>query len=115
MEQRMPGAVCGVTGSWKAGASERPLGDASLRGTAEDDAHALQFQNILRGFPTHRFDGILIAQIKAALSRIIGMGFPGVLFADGGINAPLSGYGMTADGVNLRKEGYVNVHRNGNG
>ena len=81
--------VRGVTGSWKAGSSERPLGDASFRGTAEDDSHALQFQNILWRFPAHRFDGVLVAQVQASLGRVIGMGLPGVLFADRGIDASL--------------------------
>src|SRR5688500_6159437 len=107
--------VRGVTGSWKAGSSERPLGDASFRGTTEDDSHALQFQNILWRFPAHGLDGILITQVQPSLGRVIGMGLPGVLFADRGIDASLGRYGMTADGVNFRKESYINVRRNGNG
>src|SRR5687768_12267428 len=111
MEQRMAGPVCGVTGSRKAGSSERSLGDSSLRGTAEDDTHALQFQNILRSFPAHRFDGVLVAQVKASLGRVIGMSFPGVLFANRGIDASLGRDGMAADGMNFREESHIDLWR----
>ena len=97
----MAGPVGGITGSRKSGASERPLGDSSFGGTAEDDAHALQFQNILRSFPAHGFDRILITEVKTTLRRVVGMGFPGVLFADRRIDATLGGHGMTADWVNF--------------
>jgi hypothetical protein len=60
-------------------APEVPLGNLSLCGTAERNAHMLQFINDPGGILDHNLDGILITEIITPLDRIEEMPFPVIL------------------------------------
>ena len=62
VQNRVSGPVCRVARPRKPRAAKRPLRDATVGGAAENDTHALEFQNIRRRLATHRFDAVLIAQ-----------------------------------------------------
>ena len=53
------------------------------------------------GLGAEHLDGVLVAQVVAALDRVEGVVFPGVVLVDGGVDAALGGVGVAADGVDL--------------
>jgi hypothetical protein len=68
----------------------------------------------VRRFATHDFDGILIAEIQAALCRIVGMGFPRVILADGGIDSALRSDGMAPHRMDLGEQRDIELSGSGN-
>ena len=78
-------------------ASESSLINLSFFGSAEGHAVALEFEHSLGGFTAHVMDSILITQPVTALDRVVGMPAPVVFsnVAEGGIDASLSGNGVT--------------------
>jgi hypothetical protein len=91
VQDRVTRSIGGVTGAGKPCAAERTLSDAASRITTEDDPYSFQIQDIAGRFATHDLNRILIAKILTALRRIEGMGFPGVIFTERGIDTALRG------------------------
>ena len=105
----MPGAIGRVAGARKAGPAERALRDAAPFVPTEDDAHPLQIQDVAGRLPAHCLDGVLVAQIQAPLRGVEGVGLPGVILAQRRVDPSLRGDGMTADRMDFREEGHVQM------
>src|SRR5206468_174096 len=60
---------------------------------------------------THGLDGVLITEVETSLGRIEGMGFPGIVLAQGGIDAALSCHRVAADWMDLGDDRDVKVWR----
>ncbi len=109
VEERLPGDVGDVAGAGEAGAAEGALGDAAVLAAAEDGAHALELDDVGRRLPAHGLDGVLVAEVVAALDGVVGVGLPGVVLAEGSVDAALGSDGMAAQGVDLGEKGYVDT------
>ena len=105
----------GHTTSWLAAqrlslAAERPCAEAALVVAAKDHAHVFHGDDLLARFPTHHFNGVLVAQVVASLDRVIGVIAPVVApVGEGGVDPSLRGVGVAPDGVDLGDDGYVNT------
>mmetsp|Transcript_30869 Transcript_30869/g.65337 ORF Transcript_30869/g.65337 Transcript_30869/m.65337 type:complete len:416 (-) Transcript_30869:68-1315(-) len=80
--------------------AKRALVNLALFGTRERQPEFFQFQNRLRGLPTHVVNGVLVAQPIAALDGIVHVPPPIVRahVAEGGVDASLGGHGVRAGG-----------------
>src|SRR5687768_10991183 len=101
VENGMAGAIGGIAGPWKAGAAKRSLRDPPSLISAENHAHAFEFQNITGRFAAHGFDRVLITEIETALGGVERVRFPGIILAKGRVDAALRGNGMAADGMHF--------------
>src|SRR6059036_885497 len=111
VQERVAGAVRGVAGAREAGAAERALRDAALLVPAEDHPHALERMDVVWCLAAHHLDGVLIAEPQTALGGVVGVLLPGVVLAQGRVDATLCGDGMAADGMDLRDDGHVEAPR----
>mgnify|MGYP001574821379 CR=1 FL=1 len=87
---------------------------ASLFVATEDDAQALQFENVVGSLSTHGLDGILIAEIEPALRSVEGMGFPRIVLSQRRVDAPLRSHRVAANRMDFRHHGDVEIRRCGN-
>src|ERR1041385_3160826 len=81
MENGMAGAIGGITRAWEARTTEWPLCNASLLIATEDDPQTFQFENVVRRFPAHDLNRVLVAEIESALRCVEGMRFPGIVLS----------------------------------
>ena len=89
-------------------AAEGAGAEATFVVPVEDDAHVLQVDEFRPRLGAHILDGVLVAQVIAALDGVEGVVFPAVAaVGQGGVDAPLGGVGVAADGVNLADDGHV--------
>jgi len=109
VQQDLAGDVGHVAGAGESGAAEGPLSDATVIPPAEDGAHALQLNDVSRRFFAEDLDGILIPQVVAPLHSVEGMLLPGIVLAQGGIDASLSLGGMAPDGMNLGQDSHIDT------
>ncbi len=96
-----------VGGARIAGAAERPLGDRAVVVAAEGTAHVLERDQVARRLAGHDLDGVLVAEVVGALDGVEHVGFPGVVVAQGAVDAALGAAGVAAHRVHLGDEGDV--------
>ena len=93
---RLAGVVVGV-------AAEEALGDAAVGGAVEGQPHVLELVDRRHGLAAQELDGVLVAEVVAALDRVVGVPFGavGLFVAERGADAALGGAGVRADRVEL--------------
>ena len=96
-----------VGGARVAGAAERPLGDRAVLVAAEGAAHVLEGDQVAGRLAGHDLDGVLVAEVVGALDGVEHVSFPGVVVAEGAVDAALGAAGMAAHRVHLGDEGDV--------
>ena len=109
VQKRLAGDVGDVAGAREAGAAEGPLGDAAVRLAVEDGAHVLELDDVVGGFAAHGLDGVLVAEVVAALDGVVGVLLPGVVVAERGVDAALCGDGMASKRIDLAQKGNVDA------
>ena len=96
-----------VGGPRVAGAAERPLGDRAVVVAAEGAAHVLELDQVARRLAGHDLDRVLVAEVVGALDGVEHVRFPGVVVAEGAVDAALGAAGVAAHRVDLGDEGHV--------
>ena len=107
VEHGLTGDVGDEVGTRIGGAPEGSGPQPAFFISVEDDAHVLQLDDVAGGLLAQDLDGVLIAQVVAALHGIEGVGLPGVPFREGGVDAALGGVGVAAHGVDFGEHRYV--------
>ena len=106
----MPGPVRRIAGSADGRfavvtgvAAEAALVDPAVRRAVERQAHLLQVEDGVNGFPAHDLGGVLVDEVVPALDGVECVPLPVVLFDIGqrGAHAALRGTGVRAGGVEL--------------
>jgi hypothetical protein len=120
VEDDPSGVVGGVAGSFHGlltifpgVTAEVPLGNLSLRGTAEGNAHMFQLIDPPGSILDHDLRDILVAEVITPLDRIEEMPLPVIFFlvAQGRRDPPLGSAGMGTSGVNFADDGYIGLVR----
>ena len=108
VEEGLAGEVGHEEGACLALSAEGAGAEAALLVAAEDDAHVLHGDDLAARLAAHDLDGVLVAQVVAALHRVEGVVLPGVAaLGEGRVYAALGRVGVAADGVDLRDDGHV--------
>ena len=103
---RLAGLKVGVT-------AERALGDLTVGGAVERQAHVLQLQHGINRLVAHELNGILVAEVVRAFDGVVGMPFGLVFFkvAEGGADPALCRAGVGTGGVELADDGRLRAAR----
>ena len=102
MEHGLAREVSHEEGPGAALSTEGPGAQVALLITVEDHSHMLQRDQFLSRYPAHQLNGVLVAQVIAALHRIEGVILPAIApIHQRSIYTSLSGTGMAADGMHL--------------
>ena len=91
-------------------APERADAQPSRVVAVEDHPHVLHGDNLVPRLAAHHLDGVLVAEIVAALDGVVGVVFPAVAsVGQGGVDASLGGVGVASHGVHLGYDGHVHT------
>ena len=101
VEDRLAGDVAHEVGAGLGGAAEHARAQPAALLSVEDDPHALQGDQLRARLLAEDLDAVLVGQVVAALDRVEGVLFPGVLFVEGRVDAALGGVGVAAHGVDF--------------
>ena len=89
-------------------ASKGASTEAALFVPAEDDTHVLHGDDLAARLAAHDLDGVLVAEVVAALHRIVGVILPRVpALGEGCVDSTLRRVGVAADRVDLGDYCYV--------
>ena len=102
VEQGLTGEVTDEEGTGASLAPKGPSTQLALVVSIERHAHVLHIDQRLTSGAAHNFNGILVAQVVAALDCIVGMVFPIISpVGQSGVDTTLSGAGVAPYGMNL--------------
>ncbi len=113
VQQRLAGDVTDEVGAGALLAAEGARAELAVLVAVEDDAHALQGEHLGAGLGAEHLDGVLVAQVVAALDRVEGVVLPGVVLVHGGVDTALGGVGVAADRMDLGDDRDVGALRLG--
>ena len=96
----------------KARTAEGALSDPAIGATGPGYPHPFEVENHLRPIRAEHLDGVLVAQVIAALDRIEHMGLDAVVRPEGRIEASLRGPAVRTGRIDLAQHGHVRMLRN---
>ena len=91
VEQYLAGNVRHVARALPRLAAKGAQVDLAAGAAIEDHAHVLELDDRFRSLAAEHLDGVLVAQVVAALYRIVGVVFPGIVLFHSGVDAALRG------------------------
>jgi hypothetical protein len=101
VQQRLAGDVGDVVGACGGRAAERAGSQLPFGAAVEGDPGVLQPEHLVRGLAAHDLDRVLIAEVVRALDGVEGVGLPGVVGVQRGVDAARGGVRMRTDRVDL--------------
>ena len=107
LQQREPGPVGGVDRAREPRAPERPLGERTVVGPAEDGAEMLHLDDRRAGLFAEELDRVLVAEVVGPLDRVEDVRVDRVVHADRRVDAALRRPRMRPKRVQLRDDGDV--------
>ena len=108
VEQGLSGEVGNEEGAGLPLAAEGACAEAALVVPAEDHPHVLHGDDLAARLAAHDLDGVLVAQVVAALDRVVGVVLPVVApVGQGGVDPALRGVRVAPDRVDLRDNGNI--------
>src|SRR5205814_1823557 len=82
---------------------------AAMLVAVEGHSEVLEVEDLLRRLAAHDLDRVLVAQVVGALDGVEGVGLPGVVLLEGGVDAALRRVRVRAHGVDLGDDGDVHA------
>ena len=108
VEQGLSGEVADEKGAGAPLTAEGSRAQPSLVVPVEGNPHVLHVNKRSAGLSTHHFNGVLVAQVVAALDGVVGVVFPIISAVQQcRVDATLGGVGMTPHRVHLADDGGV--------
>ena len=108
MQQRLAREVGNEEGAVPALAAECAGPQVARFVAVEYDSHVLHVDHFPARLPTHDLDGVLVAQVVAALDRVVGVVAPVIApIGQRGVDAALGRVGVASHRVYLADDGHV--------